>query len=78
MNPIRDRNPIENCSSSRLSSVTGWPNAWNVPESGKIRPSRIFSSVDFPHPFAPSSATFSPRATENETLSSAGNRSRYA
>ena len=63
MKPTRDRNPIENCSSSRFSSVTGSPNASNVPASGNIRPSRTFSSVDFPQPLAPSRATFSPLRT---------------
>ena len=61
MNPTRDRKPRENCSSSRLSSVTSAPNAAVVPQSGNSRPSSTFSSVDLPQPFAPSSATFSPR-----------------
>ena len=52
------------------------PNARYVPGVGKTSPSSTFSSVDLPQPFAPSSATFSPGATSNETPSSAGNRSR--
>ncbi len=76
MNPTRERNPIENRSSSRFSSVTGWPNARYVPASGKSRPSRILRRVDFPLPLAPRSATFSPRRTESDTPSRAVNRSR--
>ena len=48
----------------------------SVPASGKSSPSSTFSSVDFPQPLAPSSATFSPRATASDTPSSAGKRSR--
>ena len=76
--PTRERKPALNCSSSRRSSVTVSPNAVYAPESANSSPSSSFSSVDFPQPFAPSSATFSPRATCSETPSSAGNRPRYA
>ena len=48
------------------------------PVSGNTSPSSTFSSVDLPQPFAPRSATFSPRRTVSDTSSSAGNRSRYA
>ena len=77
MNPTRERKPIENCSSSQV--VLGHGLAERLvayPQSGKIRPSRTFSSVDLPQPLAPSSATFSPRPTSNDTPSSAGKRSR--
>ena len=74
--PTLERKPALNCSSSRRSSVTGSPKAEYVPVSANSSPSRILSSVDFPQPLAPSSATFSPRATASETPSSAAKRPR--
>src|SRR5262245_57354202 len=76
-NPTRERNPRENCSSSRLSSVTSVPNTSYRPTSGYSRPSSSFNSVDLPEPFAPSIANFSPCSTVSDTSSSAGKRSRY-
>jgi hypothetical protein len=76
MNPTRARKPIENCSSSRLSSVTSAPKARYSPESGNTRPSSTLSRVDLPQPFAPSRATFSPGRTLKETPSSAVKRPR--
>src|SRR5579862_1719508 len=76
--PTRDRKPRENWASSRFSSVTSAPNTSYRPVSGYRSPSSSLSSVDLPQPFAPSNATFSPRSTVSDTLSSAGKRSRYA
>ena len=74
--PTLERKPALNCSSSRRSSVTASPNAVYEPVSANSNPSSTFSNVDFPQPFAPSSASFSPRATRSETPSSAVNRPR--
>src|SRR5262249_20843680 len=53
------------------------PNASYRPRSGYTRPSSSLSRVDLPQPFAPSSATFSPRSMVSDTSASAGKRSRY-
>ena len=75
-NPTRLRNPRLHCSSSSASSVIAVPKAVKVPLAGNTSPSSTFSSVDFPQPLAPSTATRSPGWTSSETPSSAGNRSR--
>ena len=74
--PIRDRKAVFICSSSRVSSVIGSPKAVNVPVVGNTNPFNTLSRVDLPEPFAPSRASFSPRATVRSTPPRAGNRSR--
>ena len=40
--------------------VTGWPSISSSPESGWYTPARIFTMVDLPAPFSPTSACASP------------------
>ena len=42
------------------------------PAAGAVNPRTTLSSVDFPQPLAPVSATISPGATVSDTPSSAG------
>src|SRR5262249_527763 len=50
---------------------TGRPSTNSCPSSGRTTPPTIFPSVDFPAPFAPTSACTVPPATSTLTLSSA-------
>src|SRR6185312_11735358 len=47
------------------------PSKRSVPAAGDTIPDRVFTSVDFPAPFGPTSATISPRPTRMLTPSSA-------
>ena len=54
---------------SRVASV---PSRWTVPCCGRTRPATTRSSVDFPLPDGPTTASTSPGATCRLTPSSAG------
>jgi hypothetical protein len=43
------------------------PSKVTVPERGRSAPAMVFSSVDFPAPLAPATATTSPFSTSIET-----------
>ena len=57
-------------SGSRLARST--PPSWTDPACGATNPSSTASSVDFPHPLGPVSATISPGSTASEMPSSTG------
>ena len=44
-----------------------WPSRCIQPSIGRMEPLIVFSAVDLPLPFAPSSATTSPRRTRKST-----------
>ena len=50
---------------------TSNPDDRTVPESCRYRPQAMFTRVDFPAPFSPTSARTSPASTERETSSTA-------
>ncbi len=56
--------PMRERSSSSGSSVLVRPTTSTAPARGSYRPSSRFTIVDFPPPDSPTSAIFSPRATE--------------
>ena len=47
--------------------VRSSPSNWMVPLRGRSRPEIVFSVVDLPAPFAPSSVTISPSPTASDT-----------
>src|SRR5207237_7104484 len=52
--------------------AVGAPSSSIAPDVGRKRPAMHLSSVDLPAPFAPTSATISPGATESVTPRSTG------
>ena len=51
---------------SGLAPVTSAPSRRTLPPAGRTAPAIAISVEDLPAPLAPSSATSSPRATEND------------
>src|SRR5687768_1681932 len=57
------RRPRSSARRSSSSEKMSWPSSSTAPLDGVSRPARIASSVDFPEPEAPTTATASPRVT---------------
>ena len=55
----------------KYAASTPWP-SFSFPAFGSRRPSKVSSSVVFPEPFGPTSATCSPRSSAKETSASSG------
>src|SRR5664279_2078401 len=59
------------CAAAGPEKLTGTPSSSTVPLSGWCTPARIFTNVDFPAPFSPSSACAVPASSRIEPSASA-------
>ena len=59
-------------SNSLSSSAVEMPSTVTVPAAGSKMALKCLASVDLPQPFAPSTATYSPRRTPSDSPSTAG------